>query len=153
MRFTTRTEYGLVCLIYMAHQKDAHPITIKEIVSGEGFSKTFTEKILQKLRSAKIVDSLQGNHGGYVLARKPSEINLREIVEALEGHTFDVFCEPKIRNDIVCNHFHLCGLKPIWNKTKDLLDHFYEEITLEAIASKNDMNLDTAALAAKKALS
>ncbi|MSR78191.1 MAG: Rrf2 family transcriptional regulator [Candidatus Omnitrophica bacterium] len=152
MRFTTRTEYGLICLIYMAHQKDGHPITTKEIVSGEGFSLTFTEKILQKLRLAKIVESLQGNHGGYVLARSPSKINLREIVEALEGHTFDVFCEPKTRNDIVCNHFHLCGLKPIWRKTKDLLDGFFEDITLEQIASKNDMNLEKSAQVAKKAL-
>lgn len=148
MKFTTRTEYGLVCLIYMANKPEDHPVTVREIVKGEGFSLTFTEKILQKLRTAGLVESLHGNQGGHILARKPSEITLRQIVEALEGHTFDVFCEPRIRTDIVCNHLHLCGLKPIWQKTKDILDDFYDSITLEMIA-KRTTNFDSIPIARK----
>ena len=144
MRFATRTEYGLICLIFMANLKDRKPVTAKEIVSGEKFSLTFTEKILQKLRSAGLIVSLQGHQGGYILARDASQITLKEIVEALEGHTFDVFCEPKIRSMIVCNHFHLCGLKPIWNKTKELLDQFYGSITLEMLA-KGELKSDSVA--------
>lgn len=142
MRFTTKTEYGLVCLIHMANKPEGQPITVREIVKGEGFSLTFTEKILQKLRTAGLVEALHGNQGGHILAKKPSEITLRQIVEALEGYTFDVFCEPKTRADIVCNHLHLCGLKPIWKKTKDLLDDFYGSITLETI-TRPGMNLDS----------
>ena len=137
MRFTTRTEYGLICLIYMAHQKGERAVTAKEIAAGEKFSLTFTEKILQKLKAAGLVESLQGNHGGHILARDASQITLKEIVEALEGHTFDVFCEPRIRSAIVCNHFHLCGVKPVWNKTKELLDEYYESITLDQLANPN----------------
>lgn len=140
MRFTAKTEYGLFCLIYMAeHRADVNPITVKDIVSGEEhYSHTYIEKILQTLRFADIVTSLQGNQGGYLLARHPSEITLREIVEALEEKTFDVFCEPDFRKEIVCNHFPACGVRPIWQKTKELLDHYYESITLEMIA-KNDI--------------
>lgn len=138
MRFTTKTEYGLVCLIYMANHTDRLPITIKEISQGERYSVPFTEKILQRLRMAKIVESQQGNQGGYALARASSQITLKEIVEALEGHTFDVFCEPKIRKVIVCTHFPACNVKPIWEKTKELLDHYYGSITLEMLA-KNEL--------------
>lgn len=138
MKFATRTEYALICLIYMANKNDRHPVTPKEIVSDERFSLTFTEKILQKLRAKGLVHSHQGQQGGYVLARDPSQITLKEIVEALEGHTFDVFCEPRIRNIIVCNHFPLCGVKPVWQKTKDLLDGFYGSVTLDMLA-KNGM--------------
>src|SRR5688572_24857006 len=114
MRFTTKTEYGLICLIYMARNSSADLVTIGEIVKKEGFSPTYIEKILQKLRAKNIVISHQGKQGGYALARKPSEITLKEIIEALEGDTFDIFCEPNIREEIVCTHFSLCGLKPIW---------------------------------------
>ena len=93
MRYTTKTEYGLMCLIYMASNSELHPITIKEIVSDEHYSQTFTEKILQKLRAGKIVSSHQGSQGGYVLARPAAEITLREVIDALEGQTFEVFCE------------------------------------------------------------
>jgi DNA-binding IscR family transcriptional regulator len=55
-------------------------------------------------------------------------------VEALEGSTFEVFCAPKRRKNIVCTHFSLCKLKPIWYKTRQTLDDLYQTITLEAIA-------------------
>ena len=133
MRFTTKTEYGLVCLIYLAKSYPDHLVTIKDIVKKERFSVTYIEKILQRLRSANIVVSHQGNRGGYSLARHPSEITLKEIVEALEGQTFDVFCEPHVRNEIVCTHFGLCVLMPVWEKTKALLDDYYHSVTLETI--------------------
>ncbi|MBI3312635.1 MAG: Rrf2 family transcriptional regulator [Candidatus Omnitrophica bacterium] len=135
MRFTTKTEYGLICLIYMAKKEGLGPVTVREIVKDEHYSVTYMEKILQKLRAAKIVEAVHGNQGGYVLARHPSEIHLKSIVEALEGRTFEVFCEPKLRKEIVCNHFTLCGVKSIWHKTKEILDNYYESVTLEAMAN------------------
>lgn len=136
MRFTTKTEYGLVALIYMARQSEMNlnPVTIKELVQAEHFSSTYTEKILQSLRAAGILTSQQGNHGGYALARKPTEITLKEIIDALEGATFDVFCEPDVRKEITCTHFPMCGIKPLWEKTKELLDGFYDGITLDMLA-------------------
>jgi Rrf2 family transcriptional regulator, iron-sulfur cluster assembly transcription factor len=135
MRFTTKTEYGLVCLIYIAKhsEKSLDPISIKEMATAEGFSTTYIEKILQSLRAAKILVSHQGNQGGYALAKAPSQITLKEVIEALEGATFDVFCEPEVRKDITCTHFSLCGIKPLWGKTKEILDQFYSSLTLEML--------------------
>ena len=134
MRYTTKTEYGLICMVYMAKNHVKEWITIKEIAKEENYSFTYIEKILQALRQANLVLSQQGNHGGYALARKPAEISLRQIIDALEGGTFDAFCEPQVREDIVCNHICMCGAKPIWKKTKEVLDHFYDSITLEMLA-------------------
>ena len=138
MKFTTKTEYGLVGLIYMARNHSNHCVTVKEIVKNERFSLTYMEKILQKLKAAKIVQSHQGKSGGFSLVRSPSEITLKEIIEALEGHTFAVYCEPKMRQSIVCTHFNMCGVRPVWMKTKELLDHFFGTVTLETIANTED---------------
>lgn len=134
MRFTSKTEYGVLCLAHMAKKAWPDSVTVKEIADDEGFSTTFTEKILQKLRQSGIVASQQGNRGGWMLTRPPSEINLKEIVEALEGSTFEVFCAPKRRKNIICRHFSLCKLKSIWYKTQKTLDELYQKITLETIA-------------------
>ena len=143
MRFTTKTEYGLICLIYIARQKPGHMVSVKEIVERERFSSTYIEKILQKLRAAHIVIAHHGKQGGYELARAASQITLKEIIEALEGGaTFDMnlvaggFCGPEVREKIVCTHFSMCGLKPVWQKTKDLLDHFYHSMTLDMISGE-----------------
>ena len=148
MRFTTKTEYGIVSMVYMARHAacpersrgDKPWLTIKEIASNENYPVSYIEKILQALRQAKLVTSHQGNHGGYRLARKPSEITLRQVVDALEGSTFEVFCAPETRPDIVCTHFCLCGVKPVWRKTKELLDKFYDSITLEMM-TKNELEV------------
>jgi len=134
MRYTTKTEYGLVCLLYIAKQGTNVSVAVKEIAEKERFSPTYIEKIFQGLRAAHIVVSHPGKQGGFSLSRDPSQITLKEIVEALEGQTFDVFCEPDVRENIVCTHFGLCRIRPIWDKTKGMLDNFYGSVTLEMIA-------------------
>ena len=143
MRYTTRTEYGLICMIYMANHRAASWITIKELAKQENYPVAYIEKILQALRQANLVLSHQGNQGGYLLARDASEITLKDIIDALEGSTFDVFCSPEVREEIVCNHICLCGAKPIWKKTKELLDHFYNSMTLETL-TKNPVEVQHA---------
>lgn len=145
MRFTTKTEYGLICLMYMARHQGNGVVTVPEIVQNERFSKTFIEKILQKLRKAKIVEAHHGIKGGYLLTRSPSQITLRQVVEALEGGTFEVFCRPDVREHIVCTHFSLCGVKPVWQKTKEMLDQFFDTITLEMMAGNFGKNTAVAA--------
>ncbi len=134
MRYTKRTEYGVVCMIHMAKQGEGNWMTIKELAKIEDYPVPYMEKIFQSLRQAKLVTSHQGNHGGYSLARAASEISLKQIIDALEGSTFDVFCDPEVRDHIVCNHICMCGAKPVWKRTKEILDHFYGSISLETLA-------------------
>jgi Rrf2 family protein len=136
MRYTTKTEYGVICLAHMAKKPWPGASTAKEIAEHEGFSVTFTEKILQGLRRAGIATSQQGNKGGWSLTRPAGEISLKEVIEALEGSTFEAFCAPKRRKSIVCTHFSLCKLKPIWYKTQKTLDDLYQTISLAMIAEE-----------------
>lgn len=140
MRFTTKTEYGLLCMIHLAKHPESHWVTIKEMSATENYPVAYLEKILQALKKSGLVLSHQGNQGGYALARRPSEITLKQVIEALEGGTFDVFCKPEIREDIVCTHFCLCGVKPVWRKTKQILDEFYGSVTLEML-TKNEIEV------------
>ena len=140
MKYTTRTEYGLVSMIHIANHGNDKRLTIKEIAKKENYPVAYIEKILQSLRQANLVKAQSGNHGGYTLARPASEITLKQVIDALEGHTFDVFCAPEVREGIVCTHFCLCGVKPVWRKTKQILDDFYGSITLEML-TKNEIEM------------
>jgi len=130
MKYTTKTEYGLQCLVYLAKHGNIQPMTIKELAGVEKYSRPYIEKIFQGLRSANIVDAQHGKLGGYVLARPPEKITVKDVIEALEGQTFEVFCEPEKRDQIVCTHFCACGVKPIWQHAKKLLDDYFDTITL-----------------------
>ena len=148
MKFTTKTEYGLLCMVHLAKHADQGPLSIKEIASSENYPVPFIEKILQALRQADLVTAHHGNRGGYTLSRRSSEITLKDVIDALEGSTFEAFCAPDTRADIVCTHFCLCGIKPVWRKTKQILDEFYDSITLEMM-TKNEMETQKMLLAGK----
>jgi Rrf2 family protein len=116
-------------------------ITIKEIAEKERYPVAYIEKILQQLRQANLVISHHGNQGGYSLARKPADITVKQVIDVLEGGTFEIFCEPEVREEIVCTHFCMCGVKPIWRKTKELLDRYYDSITLEMVANNQEAEI------------
>lgn len=138
MRFTTKTEYGVVCLVYMAKETPGKVITISDLVRQEKMSITYIQKIFHALKQARIVTAHPGRNGGYSLARPASQITLKQVIDALEGGTFDIFCEPEIRKEIVCTHFTLCAVRPVWAKTKKLLDDYYHSVTLEMIVKEEE---------------
>jgi Rrf2 family protein len=127
-------------MVYLARHAGKKSMSIKEIAAKENYPAPYIEKILQSLRRAKLVTATHGKTGGYALAKKPSEITLKDVIDALEGGTFEVFCAPETRPNIVCTHFCLCGIKPVWRKTKDVLDRFFESITLEML-TKNEIEV------------
>ncbi|MCG3175675.1 MAG: HTH-type transcriptional regulator IscR [Candidatus Omnitrophica bacterium] len=140
MRYTTKTEYAILCMVYLAKHPKAECVTIKELAKSERYPAAYLEKILQTLRQAGLVVSHHGNQGGYELARPSSEITLRDIIQAVEGETFEIFCQPEVREDIVCTHFCLCGVKPVWRTTKGLLDRFFAGITLDML-TRNEIEV------------
>jgi len=119
--------------------------TIKDLAERENYPYAYVEKIFQSLRSAGIVTSFQGKQGGYALSKPAAEICLKEIIEALEGQTFDVICEQKSAHEHICNHSGHCALNPIWKQTKDLLDNYFASLSLNDVAKhQNALNLTAA---------
>jgi Rrf2 family iron-sulfur cluster assembly transcriptional regulator len=83
LRITLEADYAVRIIDYLVYQekrKDARSISEKINVTLR-----FTLKILRKLVQAKLVRSYKGVTGGYELLRDPSEINLRNVIEAVDG--------------------------------------------------------------------
>ena len=69
----------------LAMQTSKAPIQAKSIARRQGIPARFLEQVLHAMKKAGLVSSLRGAQGGYVLSKKPSELSLAEILEALEG--------------------------------------------------------------------
>lgn len=85
MKLTHRSEYGLLALIYLARQKPETPVHGKEIATKQKIPKNFLNQILFLLKRAKIVHSIKGPNGGYMLAKPAKDITLAEIIRLLDG--------------------------------------------------------------------
>lgn len=120
-------------MICLAKSQEVSRLTIKEMARKEKYPIAYLEKIMRALKRSGLIISWSGKKGGYLLSRKPQEITLKQIIEAIEGDTFEIFCRPELRRGLVCNNICMCPTKPIWKKTKEILDEFYNSITLETL--------------------
>lgn len=92
MKFSKKTEYGLLALIDMAAQQDRGAggrLTTHDIAARQHIPERFLEQQMTALRNAGLVNSHRGALGGCSLARRADEITVRDVVEALEGAIFE----------------------------------------------------------------
>lgn len=85
MNFPGKTDLGLTILIDIyAHQKAGY-VKLSEMSKRHPVSLSYLELIASALRKSGIVVSHRGPHGGYSLARSPSEITVLDVAESVEG--------------------------------------------------------------------
>jgi Rrf2 family protein len=85
MKLTTRSEYGLLALVYLARQTKNEFISIEIIAKAQGIPPKFLEQLMLAMKRAHFVRSVKGQHGGYMLAKDPSEITLAEVIRLFDG--------------------------------------------------------------------
>jgi Rrf2 family protein len=110
MKISARARYGVRLMIVLARNYGTGPIYLKDIAKEEEISEKYLGQIIIPLRGAGLVLSSRGSHGGYMLAKAPSEINLREVVDILEGDCL-VRC---IKDPSTCSRVHTCASRDIW---------------------------------------
>jgi Rrf2 family protein len=85
MRVSLKATYGILAALDLVLQNGSVPIQAKSIARRQLIPARFLEQVLHAMKKAGIVESLRGAHGGYMLTKRPGEISLAEIVEALDG--------------------------------------------------------------------
>ncbi|MBI3620680.1 MAG: Rrf2 family transcriptional regulator [Nitrospirae bacterium] len=85
LKFTKKTDYGLMAIGCLAEQEGKRPATTKAIADQCHIPVELLAKILQRLAKHGLIQSHNGSHGGYSLARELSRITVGEVIEAIEG--------------------------------------------------------------------
>lgn len=88
MKLTTRGHYSVKALLDLCFQPEYGPASVKAISDRQDLPAPYLEKLLIEMRRAELVVSIRGAHGGYQLARHPSQISLGEILAAV-GESID----------------------------------------------------------------
>ncbi len=89
---TQTTGLAIKALIVLTHKGDGNPIPPRQLARWIGCSPTYLSKIMGQLGKGGVLRSVRGAHGGVVLARRPREITLLEIVEACQGLLIGSYC-------------------------------------------------------------
>ncbi len=97
MKLTTRSEYALLAVVYIAREQGRGPVSIKTIHKHYRLSKKYLENLVQTLKKGQILQAKRGPGGGYTLARNPDKISVAEIIRLMDG--------PLAPTEAVSTHF------------------------------------------------
>ena len=85
MKLTSRSEYALLALMYLARRSKNGFVSVENIATDRGIPYRFLEQIFLILKRGRYVKSIKGKHGGYRLAKDPDKITLAEVIRLLDG--------------------------------------------------------------------
>lgn len=99
MKLTKGFEQAACIIVLLATQDPSIPLTSLEINKRLKCSPTYLRKIIRKLVVSKLVNSVSGNNGGFTLATSADNINLLQVVEALEG-PIETFSDTELISEV-----------------------------------------------------
>ena len=85
MKLTSRSEYALLALLFLARHGSKDLVSVDTIAKAQCIPPKFLEQILLTLKRARYLRSSKGHHGGYALAKPSEKISLAEVIRLFDG--------------------------------------------------------------------
>ena len=133
MKISTKIRYGTRAMLELACHYGEGPIELREIAKRENISIKYLEQVIIPLRTGGLVKSMRGSKGGYSLAKPPSEINLNDLIEILEGPINLIEC---LKDPKACQRIPFCVTRDIWKEVSDAIDKIFDSITLQDMINR-----------------
>ena len=130
-----KAKYALQALAYLSsHYKEKKPVLISEIAEERRIPIKFLEAILCELRNERILLSVRGRNGGYLLANHPKKTTLAKIIRIVDGPIALISCASLnfYKPCENCNE-KVCGINPVMAEARDAILKVLEKRTLEDI--------------------
>lgn len=127
MKLSTRGRYGARALVELAKHYGQGPLALKEIAERQQIPVKYLEQIAMVLKGEKLIKSVRGPSGGYILARPPSKVHLLEIIETLEGTLSFVSC---VKDPSTCEKVDTCAFNDLWKKISVETSKILRSVTL-----------------------
>ncbi|MDQ0508930.1 Cysteine metabolism repressor [Aedoeadaptatus ivorii] len=128
MKLSTRGRYGLMAMYHLAENYGEGPLSVNYIAEAEDLSVAYLEQLFSRLKTRKLVKSIRGAQGGYVLARPPEEIAIGDVISALEGEMSFSCCSAE--DEISCERGEACSAKSILDRIQAQVDSVLDSMTL-----------------------
>ena len=138
MKLSTRSRYGLRLMLALARNYGKGNTFLKHIAREEDISEKYLSLIIIPLKGVGLVNSIRGSSGGYMLAKAPSQITLKDIVNVLEGDCL-IDC---VKNPNACPRVSTCAARDVWTLLGDKISETLNGITLEQLVIMNKEKME-----------
>ena len=137
MKLSSKGRYAVMALADLAKFDPKEPVSLRDISLRQGISLVYLEQLFLKLKKNKIVSSVRGKKGGYTLNKNASEINISEVLSAVEEKIKTVGCEKHSKKG--CNGKSAkCITHNLWDELEDYINVFFKKKKLSDLINKRD---------------
>jgi Rrf2 family iron-sulfur cluster assembly transcriptional regulator len=126
MRLTTKGRYAVTAMLDLAVHATEGPITLADISQRQGISLSYLEQLFSKLRKRELVASARGPGGGYRLSRESDQINVAEVIAAVDETVDATRCAGQGN----CQNGEECLTHQLWTDLSAQLYDFLNGISL-----------------------
>jgi Rrf2 family protein len=133
MHISTKGRYGLRILLDVASHEQQGPVALGDIARRQAISRKYLWQVINPLKVAGLLRARRGARGGYVLARSPSRISVRDIVEILEGPVAVVGC---VQSPGTCDRSAACVARSAWAEIEERIQEAMDGITLQQLLER-----------------
>jgi Rrf2 family protein len=134
MHVTAKADYAVRAIVELAGSSQESPRKVDDLAKAQSIPVSFLENILTQLRSSGIVRSQRGPEGGYWLARPADELNLANVIRAVEGPLVGVRGQRPEEIEYVGSAE---SLQQVWIALRANLRKVLEHVTVADIAAGN----------------
>ena len=110
------------------------PVSLSDISSNQNIELNYLEQIFRKLRMAGIVKSIRGRNGGYLYAKDPSDISIKEVMLAVD----EVLDATKCNGTSACHNGKKCSTHDLWHELNNIVEDYLEKITINSLVESYD---------------
>ena len=133
MQITRQADYALRAMLYLARQEER--VATSKIAEGQQIPSSFLAKIISQLSIARLITTSRGAGGGVSLARKPEEISLLDVVEAIDG---PITLNECTRDPSICTFGDSCPIHEVWCETQKEMVKKLQAATFDKLLERED---------------
>jgi Rrf2 family iron-sulfur cluster assembly transcriptional regulator len=137
MRLTTKGRYAVTAMLDLALNAKDRPITLADISQRQGISLSYLEQLFSRLRKQDLVSSARGPGGGYRLSRDANDINVSQVIEAVDEKVTVTRCGGK--GD--CQNGEACLTHKLWCSLSDQIQGFLNGISLGDLVQEDHVKM------------
>ena len=119
LRLSKKADYALIAMKHLALRGDRGSSSAREIAAMYDIPIELMAKVLQRLVRRGLLASHQGTRGGYELARRPTQMSVADVIQAIDGPVAVTACSS---DENQCEQFSKCNVRdPLWKVRERIL--------------------------------